>query len=79
VEATVARMKKDGRAIAENVEKLLAAGKKAWYADDPKTASGRTYWDLKTGNVQPVQVPAGVWSGKRQLPSTDVSRTVQHA
>ncbi len=62
VEATVARMKKEGRPVAANVEKLLASGKKSWYADDPKTASGRDYWDLATGNWQPVTVPAGVWS-----------------
>src|SRR5215469_7598513 len=43
VGATVARMKKDGRPVAANVEKLLATGKKGWYQDDPKTASGRTY------------------------------------
>jgi 3-hydroxyacyl-CoA dehydrogenase len=62
VEATVARMKKEGKPIATNVEKLLASGQKSWYADDPKTSSGRAYFDLANGNRQPVQVPAGVWS-----------------
>jgi len=62
VEATVARMKKEGKPVAVNVEKLLASGQKSWYADDPKTASGRKYWQLATGHWQPVQVPAGVWS-----------------
>src|SRR5258708_6291137 len=62
VEATVARMKKEGKSVAANVEKLLVSGQKAWYADDPKAASGRTYWDFASGNWQPVQVPAGVWS-----------------
>jgi len=62
VEATVARMKKEGKPIAPNVEKLLAAGKKSWYADDPKAASGRDYFDLATGALKPVEVPAGVWS-----------------
>jgi len=62
VEATVARMKKEGRPIAANVEKLLASGQKSWYADDPKTSSGRKYWDLATGDWRPVAVPAGVWS-----------------
>jgi 3-hydroxyacyl-CoA dehydrogenase len=62
VEATVARMKKEGKPMAANVEKLLASGQKSWYADDPKTASGRKYWDLAAGNWQPVQVPVGVWS-----------------
>jgi 3-hydroxyacyl-CoA dehydrogenase len=62
VEATVARMKKEGKPVAANVEKLLAAGQKSWYADDLKTASGRKYWQLATGNWQLVEVPAGVWS-----------------
>ena len=62
VEATVARMKKEGRPVAANVEKLLASGKKFWYEDDSKTPSGRKYWDLATGNWQPVVVPEGVWS-----------------
>jgi 3-hydroxyacyl-CoA dehydrogenase len=62
VEATVERMKKEGRPVAPNVEKLLASGQKSWYTDDPKTASGRAYWELRTANWQPVQVPAGVWS-----------------
>src|SRR6202451_3447556 len=62
VEATVSRMKKEGKLMAANVEKLLAAGKKSWYEDDAKSASGREYWDLKPENWQPVQGPAGVWS-----------------
>jgi 3-hydroxyacyl-CoA dehydrogenase len=62
VEATVARMKKEGKPVAANVEKLLAAGQKNWYSDDPKSASGRKYWDLGTGSWEAVQVPAGVWS-----------------
>jgi 3-hydroxyacyl-CoA dehydrogenase len=66
VEPTVARMKKEGKPVAANVEKLLAAGKKSWYADepkyDPKSTSGRAYFDLATVSLQPIQVPAGVWS-----------------
>ena len=62
VEATVSRMKKEGRPVAANVEKLLASGKRSWYEDDPKALSGRNYWDLATGNWQPVTVPEGVWS-----------------
>jgi 3-hydroxyacyl-CoA dehydrogenase len=62
VEATVARMKKDGHPVAANVEKLLASGKNSWYADDPKAASGKVYWDLKTGDWELVTVPGGVWS-----------------
>jgi 3-hydroxyacyl-CoA dehydrogenase len=62
VEQTVARMKKEGKPVAANVEKLLAAGKKSWYIDDPSAASGRAYFDLKTGQYKPVEVPEGVWS-----------------
>jgi len=62
VEATVARMKKDGRAVAANAEKLLASEKKSWYEDDAKAASSRTYFDLASTTYKPVGVPAGVCS-----------------
>ena len=62
VEATVARMKKEGKPVAANVEKLLGAGQKSWYADNAKSASGRDYWDLGTGSWKAVSVPDGVWS-----------------
>jgi 3-hydroxyacyl-CoA dehydrogenase len=62
VEATVARMKKEGKPVAANVEKLLASGQKSWYADDAKTASGRKYFDFGKASPEPVHVPDGVWS-----------------
>ena len=62
VDATVARMKKEGKPVAANVEKLLASGKKSWYSDDPKTASGRDYFDLAGSKYKFIEVPAGVWS-----------------
>jgi 3-hydroxyacyl-CoA dehydrogenase len=62
VEATVARMKKEGHPVATNVEKLLASGKKSWYAGAPSAPSGRSYFDLCTESYRPVPVPAGVWS-----------------
>jgi 3-hydroxyacyl-CoA dehydrogenase len=62
VEATVARMKKEGKPVAANVEKLLASGKKTWYDENLATASARSYFDLATGHWQPVKVPEGVWS-----------------
>ncbi|HXZ29485.1 MAG TPA: 3-hydroxyacyl-CoA dehydrogenase NAD-binding domain-containing protein, partial [Terriglobales bacterium] len=62
VEATVARMKKEGRPVAANVEKLLASGEKSWYEDAPSAPSGRAYFDLCTDSDRPVQVPPGVWS-----------------
>jgi len=62
LEATVSRMKKEGRPVAANAEKLLASGKKSWYSDDSKAASGRACWELRTGNWEPVHVPSGIWS-----------------
>jgi 3-hydroxyacyl-CoA dehydrogenase len=62
VEITVNRMKKSNRPVAANVERLLASGKKTWYEDDAKSASGKKYFDLPSGNYKPVQVPNGVWS-----------------
>jgi 3-hydroxyacyl-CoA dehydrogenase len=62
VDATIARMKKEGRPVAANAEKLLASGKKTWYEDDPRSASGRAYFDLASGSYKPVVVPEGVWS-----------------
>jgi 3-hydroxyacyl-CoA dehydrogenase len=62
IEATVARMKKEDRQVAANVEQLLAGGKKSWYLDDPKAASGRVYFDLRTAKYEAMKVPGGVWS-----------------
>src|SRR4029077_19043228 len=62
VEATVARMKKEGHPVAANVEKLLGSSQKSLSVHDPKSRSGRKYWELRTGNWELVQVPAGVWS-----------------
>jgi 3-hydroxyacyl-CoA dehydrogenase len=62
VETTVAHMKKEGKPVSANVEKLLASGQKSWYADDPKAASGRKYWDLGSASWRAVEVPQGVWS-----------------
>jgi 3-hydroxyacyl-CoA dehydrogenase len=62
VEATAERMKKEGRPVAANVEKLLGSGKQSWYIDNPKASSGRAFWQVSTGDYAPVEVPAGVWS-----------------
>jgi 3-hydroxyacyl-CoA dehydrogenase len=75
VEATVDRMKKEGRPVAANVEKLLASGKKSWYADDAKAASGKLYFDLATANWQPVTVADGVWSVEVAKKSNSVVKT----
>jgi 3-hydroxyacyl-CoA dehydrogenase len=62
VEATVERMKKENKPIATKVEQLIASGKKSWYLDDPKAASGRVYFDLAANEYKPVEVASGVWS-----------------
>src|SRR5437763_1435507 len=62
VEPTVTRMKKEGKTVPPNVERLLASGQKSWYIDDPKSPAGRKYWEMGTESWEPVQVPAGVWS-----------------
>jgi 3-hydroxyacyl-CoA dehydrogenase len=62
VEATVARMKKEGKTVPPNVERLLASGQKSWYIDDPKSPAAKKYWEIGTESWEAVQVPAGVWS-----------------
>jgi 3-hydroxyacyl-CoA dehydrogenase len=62
IEPTVDRMKKEGRPLAPNLEKLLAAGEKSWYRDHPASSSGGAYWELRSGNWDPISLPPGVWS-----------------
>jgi 3-hydroxyacyl-CoA dehydrogenase len=62
VAPTVERMKKEGKPVAANVEKLLASGKTTWYADDPKTPSGRKHFDIASADYKPEEVPTGVRS-----------------
>jgi 3-hydroxyacyl-CoA dehydrogenase len=62
VEATVERMKKAGKPVSANVEKLLNAGAKSWYKDDSSVPSGKAYFDVRTGRYKPVEVAEGVWS-----------------
>jgi len=62
VPASVERMKKEGKPVSANVEKLLASGQKSWYADSPHTASGRAYFDFATTSMKNEQVAPGVWS-----------------
>ena len=62
VAKTVKRMRAEEKPVSPHVEKLLASGQETWYADDPKVASGRAYFDLRSGSHRPEEVPAGVWS-----------------
>ncbi len=77
VEQTVARMRKEGKPVAANLETLLAAGKKTWYVDDPKAPSGRAYFDLVSREYKPVEEAQGVWSVevvKKSKPGAEVKR-----
>ena len=62
VRATVERMRAEGRPIAANVEKLLAAGRENWRREDAAASSGRVYFDLRTGAEQPEPQPVGMAS-----------------
>lgn len=62
VKPSVERMKKEGRPVPTNAEKLLAAGKTSWYTDSPKDRSTRALFDLRSLNYVPVEVPDGVWN-----------------
>jgi len=62
VRATVERMRAEGRPIAANVEKLLAAGCESWRREDAAAPSGRVYFDLSTGAEQPELQPVGMAS-----------------
>ena len=62
VEATVARMKKEGRPLAAHAEKLLASGAKTWYQPHSEVPSGRSYFDLARPGYKPVEAAEGVWS-----------------
>ncbi|MGH9531562.1 MAG: 3-hydroxyacyl-CoA dehydrogenase NAD-binding domain-containing protein [Terriglobales bacterium] len=62
VAATVERLEKEGRPVAENAKRLLAAGRTSWYEDAPKAASGRAYFHVSSGTVREVAVPVGVRS-----------------
>ncbi len=65
VAKTVKRMEVEGKPISPNVQKLLASGNEKWYVDDPKSASGRAYFDLRSGHYQSEKVPAGSVVGHR--------------
>ena len=72
VEPTVERMKKEGRPVADNVEKLLASGAKSWYRDSRSANSGKAYFDLCSLGYRDVTVPPGVWSVAVAKKSKDV-------
>ncbi|MGZ4833065.1 MAG: 3-hydroxyacyl-CoA dehydrogenase NAD-binding domain-containing protein [Terriglobales bacterium] len=61
VEPTVARMKKEGRPVAANVERLLASGKPTWYTNST-APSGVAYFDVANAGYKDQQVPPGIWS-----------------
>jgi 3-hydroxyacyl-CoA dehydrogenase len=62
VPQTVEKMKTSGMTVAPAVEQLLAGGFTTWYVDDPSVPSGRRYFDVRSGEYLPVQLPEGVSS-----------------
>ncbi len=62
VPATVERMRRDGKPVAQAVETLLASGNTSWYEQKTNTASGRAFFDFNQQAYRELQVPAGVWS-----------------
>ncbi|MDR3764174.1 MAG: 3-hydroxyacyl-CoA dehydrogenase NAD-binding domain-containing protein [Acidobacteriota bacterium] len=75
VAESVERMKREGKPVAANVEKLLAAGGNSWYADAPKASSGRAYFDLASSALRDEQVARGVWSVKTARKSNGVVKS----
>jgi 3-hydroxyacyl-CoA dehydrogenase len=72
VRAAVERMKREGKPVAANAEKLLASGQESWYTDAPQAASGRAYFDLASGKPREEVVASGVWSVKTAKKSNGV-------
>ena len=70
VEATVARMKKEGKPVAANVEKLLASGQEVLVHRRSETRQrDASIGKLATESWEPVQVPAGrvVGDGRKEI------------
>jgi 3-hydroxyacyl-CoA dehydrogenase len=62
VEPTVARMKAEGRPVAQNVVRLLESGKTAWYTAAPGRASGRQFFEVKAAAYVTEEVAPGIGS-----------------
>ncbi|MDR3735900.1 MAG: 3-hydroxyacyl-CoA dehydrogenase/enoyl-CoA hydratase family protein [Acidobacteriaceae bacterium] len=60
VKETTEAMRVAGAPVAKNVEKLLASGNMSWYKDDATAASGRSYFDVATGEYLAVPQAEGV-------------------
>jgi 3-hydroxyacyl-CoA dehydrogenase len=58
VRETTDKMRALGQPISATVEKLLAVGE-SWYKDDPTVASGRLFFDPKSGTYRPVIAAEG--------------------
>ncbi|HEX4020931.1 MAG TPA: 3-hydroxyacyl-CoA dehydrogenase NAD-binding domain-containing protein [Acidobacteriaceae bacterium] len=62
VRETVEKMRAEGKPIAPNVERLLAAGHTHWYRQDASAPSGRLFFDILSGEYRPIVQPEGVAS-----------------
>jgi 3-hydroxyacyl-CoA dehydrogenase len=75
VQASVARMKQEGKAVSANAGKLLNAGFNSWYTDAPHAASGRAYFDFATTSMREEMVAPGVWSVQAARKSNGVVKS----
>ncbi len=62
VESAMARMKKEGRPVSANAEKLLASGQRSWYQEQKHGGSFSAYFDLKSGGYNDVPLRPGAGS-----------------
>ncbi len=62
VAATAEKMRAAGMTLAPSVEKLLQSGKSSWYENDAEAPSGRRFFDMASGNYEPLPAVDGVTS-----------------
>jgi 3-hydroxyacyl-CoA dehydrogenase len=62
VAATAEKMRAAGMTLAPSVEKLLQSGKSSWYENDAEAPSGRRFFDIASGNYEPLPAVDGVTS-----------------
>jgi 3-hydroxyacyl-CoA dehydrogenase len=72
VSNTAQKMTEAGIPLAPAVAKLLQSGKTSWYRDDGSVPSGRLFFDVVSGEYQPVEMPEGVLSASLQKKSYGV-------
>jgi 3-hydroxyacyl-CoA dehydrogenase len=66
---TTQKMSEAGTQLAPAVVQLLKNGNKSWYRDAPSIPSGRSFFDVATGEYQPVELSEGVLSASSRKQS----------